>query len=960
MVEDNNIDEIEDFGEEVEEQSVSQTQTMNPILEDSNPRHLSGMFRNWFLEYASYVNLDRAIPHISDGLKPVQRRVLFAMRRLDDGRYNKVANIVGHTMQFHPHGDASIADALVNIGQKNVLVDCQGNWGNILTGDRAAASRYIEARLTPFALEAVFNPKTTDWKWSYDGRSKEPISLPVKFPLLLVHGTEGIGVGLRSSILPHNFGEVCDASIAYLKNEEFSLYPDFPTKGMIDVSKYNDGERGGKVTVRARIEKIDNKTLRIVEVPFGVTTSSSKDNEGGGLVESIIKANEKGKINIKKIDDNTSKDAEIIVYLSPQTSSDKAIDALYAFTKCQVNYSPQCCVVDDNTPQFTSISEVLRRSTDNTVVLLTKELEIEKDELTEKLHFSSLEKIFIEERIYKDKEFEQAKSTDAALDHIDLRLEPYKSKFVRAITREDLQKLLEIKMARILKFNKDKADELLAQLKKNIKDVQHKLDNIVDYAIDWFSSLKKKYAHLYPRLTEIRNFETINAVKVVEANEKLYINKAEGFIGYGLKKDENTEVLSACSTIDDVIVFLKDGKYKVVRIAEKLYVGKNIMHVAVYKKNDKRTIYNAVYRNGKNGDYYIKRFAVSSITREKENDLTQGTEGSKVIYFTANPNGEAETIKVALKQTTRRIKNLQFEKSFSDISIKGRQSMGNILTKFDIHKIILKQKGVSTLGGSDIWFDQDVLRLNSDSRGMYLGSFDKDEQIVVITKKGDYYTTSYELTNHFEDDILIIEKFDAHKIWTLVLYDQEQKFHYIKRFQMTSMQKRVSFMNGDQCRIEWISDKMKPIIIVHFGENDSFRPSLEIDAEEFIGVKGISAKGKRLSNFIVDRVEDITPIEEVQEELTEEETGDDDTSNENGSSIESQEEDVVTENVEVEAPAEPKKSAKKAKEKKVDKKEEDDDSDALDGVEIVSVNTLDNDDEKEPPVDEITGQMRLF
>ncbi len=980
-------------------------QFLNSILTNDNPQHLSGMFRGWFLEYASYVNLERAIPHINDGLKPVQRRVLYAMRRLEDGRYNKVANIVGHTMQFHPHGDASIADSLVNIGQKNVLIDCQGNWGNILTGDRAAASRYIEARLTAFALEAVFNPKTTDWKASYDGRNKEPISLPVKFPLLLLHGTEGVGVGLKSTILPHNFGEICDASVAYLRKEEFALYPDFQTGGMIDVSKYNDGQRGGKVIIRARIERIDNKTLKIAETPYGITTNSQKDSQNG-LVDSIVKASEKGKINIKKIDDNTSQDVEIMVHLSPQTSSDKTIDALYAFTKCQVSYSPNCCVVDNNTPCFISISDVLRRSTDNTVILLRTELELELAELMERLLFTSLEKIFIEERIYKDKEFEQAKSVDIALNHIDKRFEPFKKNFVRDITRDDLQRLLDIKMARILRFNGDKADEIIVQLNKQIKDVRYNLEHIIKYTINWFEMLKKKYAHLYPRKTELRNFETIQVAKVVEANERLYVNHEEGFIGYALKKDENVELVSQCSDIDDVIVFFKDGKYKVVKIAEKLYVGKNILHVAVFKKNDKRTIYNTVYRNGKTGDYYIKRFAVTSITRDKENDLTQGTPGTKVVYFTANPNGEAETIRVSLKQTSRRIKNLQFEKSFSDISIKGRQSMGNILTKFDIHKIILKQKGISTLGGSDIWFDHDVLRLNTDQRGEYIGNFDGNDQILILTNKGEYYTTSFDLTNHFEGDIMRIEKFNSAKTWSVVLYDDEQKYHYIKRFQFEINQKKSSFLNSEKSSILWLADSARPVIKVHFGGGDDFREAIEVNVDEFIGVKGYKAKGRRLSNYSVKSIEEVTSIADVPETVGETEADDNESTLdvENTSNyavhlepsaardLNPQEELVLPDSASIveedstastetqnnpkeedHSPVAPKKSTELVAKKTIKRRsrisEEDKEFpkpeskilDAMDGIEIVSRNTLsDEDDNETPEIDEMTGQMSLF
>ena len=745
-------------GEDVSTYSHSEYKVPE-VSEGDDHRHLTGMYRTWFLDYASYVNLERAIPHIFDGLKPVQRRVLYSMKRLDDGRYNKVANIVGHTMQFHPHGDASIGDALVNIGQKNLLVDTQGNWGNILTGDGAAAPRYIEARLTKFALEAVFNAKTTDWKPSYDGRNKEPIALPVKFPLLLAQGSEGIGLGLNSRILPHNFNELIDASIAYLRNEPFALYPDFPTGGMVDVSKYNDGERGGRVKIRAKIEKIDNKTLAITEIPYGTTTSK--------VIETILKANEKGKINIKKVDDNTSANVEILVYLESKTSSDKTIDALYAFTACEVSYSPNCCVIDDNKPHFITVSEVLRRNTDKTVELLKEELNIQRSELLEQLHFASLEKIFIEERIYKDKQFENAKSTDEALAHIDGRLEPFKKDFVRDVTRDDLLKLLEIKMSRILRFNSDKAKDSIALLNEQLADVDYKIANIIEHSIHWFEHLKKNFGgDRTPRMTEMRGFETIQASKVVEANEKLYINRTEGFIGTSLKKDE---YVCNCSDIDDIIIFFKDGKYKVVKVADKLYVGKNVIHVAVFIKNDKRTVYNAIYRDGRSGAYYIKRFAVYGVTRDKDYDVTQGKEGSRVIYFTANPNGEAETVKVALKPTTRRIRNLVFEKDFSEIAIKGRQSMGNILTKFDVHKILLKQKGGSTLGGSEIWFDKDVLRLNVDKRGELLGEFFAGDQILVITKGGDYYTTSYDLNNHFDEDILRIEKFDSGKSWSLAL-----------------------------------------------------------------------------------------------------------------------------------------------------------------------------------------------
>lgn len=820
--------------------------------------HLSGMFRTWFLDYASYVNLERAIPHINDGLKPVQRRVLYAMRRLDDGRYNKVANIVGHTMQFHPHGDASIGDALVNLGQKNLLIDCQGNWGNILTGDGAAAPRYIEARLTNFALEAVFNPKTTEWKPSYDGRNVEPVSLAVKFPLLLAQGAEGIGLGLNSRILPHNFGELCDASVACLKNEPFTLYPDFPTGGMLDVSKYNDGERGGKITIRARIEKIDNKTLKIIETPYGVTS--------GKLIESIVTACEKGKIKVRKIEDNTSKNVEIRIHLEPKTSSDKTIDALYAFTSCQTDYSPNCCVVDDNKPCFISVSEVLRRSTATTMELLKRELEIERDELLEKLHSASLEKIFIEEQIYKDTEFEQAKNIEEAYRHITKRLEPYKPTFIREITNDDLQRLLEIKMARILKFNSFKAEEQIAAYKEKIKELEYELEHIVEHTIAWFEHLKKTYADKYPRCTDIRNFDVIQATKVAEANEKLYFDREEGFVGIALKRDDNAEFVSNCSDIDDFIVVYKDGKYKVMKVADKIYVGKNVIHVAVFNKNDKRTIYNIIYRDGKDGEYFIKRCAVNSITRDREYDFTLGTPGSKIKYFTVNPNGEAEIVKVEQKNTSAR-KIKVFDKDFSTIAIKGRQSRGNLLSKIEVKSITLKHKGGSTLGGTEIYFDPDVARLNIDGRGVHLGSFDTDDRILVITQNGEFYVTDFDLNNHYDDDILKIEKFNPDKVWTAVLYDATQGYHYIKRFLFEPLPKRTSYLvvSGNGSHVIAITDTPYPLFKVTFGGDDSFREPIEIDAEEFIGQKSFKAKGRRLSNYKVDSVEELEPLRHPEE-----------------------------------------------------------------------------------------------
>lgn len=826
---------------------------------------LSGMYQNWFLDYASYVILERAVPHINDGLKPVQRRILHSMKRLDDGRYNKVANIVGHTMQFHPHGDASIGDALVQLGQKELLIDCQGNWGNILTGDSAAAPRYIEARLSKFALDVVFNPKTTEWQASYDGRNREPVTLPVKFPLLLAQGVEGIAVGLSSKILPHNFNELCDAAIAYLHGEEFKLYPDFQTGGSIDVSRYNDGERGGVVRVRAKISKLDNKTLCISEIPYGKTTSS--------LIDSILKAIEKGKIKIRKVDDNTARKVEILIHLAPGVSSDKTLDALYAFTDCEVNISPNCCVIDNKKPHFLTVSDVLRKSVNNTRDLLRKELEIQKNETLETLHFASLEKIFIEERIYKDKQFEQAENMDIACEHIDERLTPFYSQFVREVTKEDILRLMEIKMARILKFNKDKADELIARLKAEIEEIDNHLVHLTEYTIEWYRHLKDKYGKDFPRRTEIRNFDTIVATKVVEANEKLYINREEGFIGTGLKKDE---FICNCSDIDDVIIFYKDGKYKIVRISDKLFVGKNILYVNIFKKNDKRTIYNVIYRDGKEGFHYIKRFNVTSMIRDREYDVTQGKPGSKIVYFSANPNGEAEIIKVTLRPNPR-IKKLIFERDFSEINIKGRQSMGNLLTKFEVHKITLKQRGGSTLGGRKVWFDHDVLRLNYDGRGQYLGEFQSSDCILIIHKNGDFYTTDFDLNNHYDPDIQYIEKFEAEKVWTAVLYDADQQnYPYLKRFTFEASSKRQNYLGENKHNQQiLLSQQVYPRIQVIFGGHDSFREAQIIEASDFVGVKSFKAKGKRLTTYSVDRIEELEPTRMPEPEILEEDDDND-------------------------------------------------------------------------------------
>ena len=818
--------------------------------------HLSGMYQNWFIDYASYVILERAFPHIEDGLKPVQRRILHAMKELDDGRFNKVANLVGSTMQYHPHGDASIYGALVTLGQKGLLIDTQGNWGNVLTGDQAAAPRYIEARLSHFALETVFSPKVTEWTKSYDGRKDEPITLPAKFPLLLIYGSEGIAVGLSCKILPHNFNEVCDAAVSYLKNEEFQLYPDFQTTGgYVDVSHYNDGERGGSVRIRSKIDKRDNKTLVITDLPYGKT--------GTALKESILKAAEKNKIKIRSVVDYTAEQAEIVVTLQPGVSSDKTIDALYAFTDCEVSLSPNCCVIKDHKPQFLTVSDVLRYSVDRTMEIFRKELEIQRNETLESLHFASLEKIFIEERIYKDKGFENAPNMDAAVAHIDSRLEPFKPQFYREVTTDDILRLMEIKMARILKFNTDKADNYIATLNERIKEIDYKLSHMVEHTIAWFEHLKQKYGEKFPRNTQIRNFDTIVASKVVEANEKLYINREEGFIGTNLKKDE---YVCNCSDIDDIIIFYKDGRFKVVKVAEKLYVGKNVLYLNVFKRNDERTIYNVLYQDGRGGAIYMKRFAVTGVTRDKEYNLTQGKPGSKIMWFTANANGEAETLRITLKPK-QRMKILQFDVDLANLGVKGKLAKGNLVTKAEVHRISLKEKGVSTLGGREVWFDPDVLRINYDGRGTLLGEFFNDERILVIMNNGDFYTTTYDAENHYEEGILRIEKYREGVVWTAVLNDADQGFTYIKRFTLESNAKKQR-MIGDNPKSELLllTDERYPRFEVKFGGADSFREPMIIDAEEYIGVKSFKAKGKRVSNWAIESITAIEPREVPEEE----------------------------------------------------------------------------------------------
>ena len=819
---------------------------------------LSGMYQEWFLDYASYVILERAVPHLHDGLKPVQRRILHSMKRMDDGRYNKVANIIGHTMQFHPHGDASIGDALVQLGQKELLVDMQGNWGNLLTGDGAAAPRYIESRLSKFALEVVFNHKTTEWKLSYDGRNKEPVTLPVKFPLLLAQGGEGIAVGLASKILPHNFNELIDASIDYLEGKDFVIYPDFPTGGMVDVSKYNDGQRGGVIKVRAKIEKVDKKELVITEIPFGKTTSS--------LIESIIKASEKGKIKIKKIDDNTSANVEIVIHLLPGVSPDMTIDALYALTDCEYSISPNTCVIVDDKPSFMGVSSILKHSADRTVALLKSELEIRLAELHEGWHMSSLEKIFIEEKIYRD--IEESETWEAVINDIDKGLEPFKKLLYREVTREDIIQLTEIKIKRISKFDVKKADEHIRGIETEIEEVKNHLNNIIPFAINYFRQIKKKYGKGRERKTELRSFDTIEATKVVANNAKLYINYKEGFIGTGLKKDE---FICDCSDIDDVIIIRKDGVYLITKVADKVFVGNDILYAQIFLKNDERTIYNVVYQDGKDGPLLAKRCAISGLTRDKEYNLTRGTAGSKIVYLSVNPNGEAEVINVHHKPKAR-LKKLMFEFDFGLMSIKGKSSMGNILTKNAVHKINLKEKGLSTLGGRKIWFDDAVFRLNVDGRGNFLGEFSADDKILVITKNGFFRIAGFDLSNHFEDNILIIEKFRPGKVYSAIYWDAEQKFYYVKRFTIEESEKPQCFINEDpESKLYSLTEVEYPRFEISFGGKHKDRDNEIIEVSEFIGVKSYKAKGKRLTSFMVENIQEIEPVIKKEVEIPKEE-----------------------------------------------------------------------------------------
>ncbi len=814
---------------------------------------VTGMYKDWFLDYASYVILERAVPAIDDGFKPVQRRIMQSMKDLDDGRYNKVANLVGHTMQYHPHGDASIADAMVQLGQKELLIDMQGNWGNILTGDRAAASRYIEARLSKFALEVVFNPKTTEWQASYDGRKKEPVDLPVKFPLLLAQGAEGIAVGLSTKILPHNFNELIDASIKYLKGRSFKIVPDFLTGGIADFTNYNDGVRGGKARVRARISQLDKKTLIINEIPYGTTTSS--------LIDSIIKANEKGKIKIKRIEDNTAADVEILVHLPAGVSPDKTIDALYAFTNCEMSISPLCCVIEDNKPVFIGVTEILKRSTDHTVDLLKQELEIQLGELEEQWHFASLERIFIENRIYRD--IEEEETWEGVLKAIDKGLKPHTKNLKRAVTEEDIIRLTEIRIKKISKFDIDKAKQHIEALEEKIAAVKENLANLIDYAIDYFKNLKTKYGKGKERKTEIRVFEDIVASKVAMKNAKLYVNREEGFVGTSMRRDE---FVADCSDIDDIIVFREDGKMIITKLDSKTFVGKGIIHVAVFKKKDKRTVYNMIYRDGRSGPAYMKRFSVTGVTRDKEYDLSAGNKLSKVLYFSANPNGEAEVVTIHLRAVGS-IKKLKWDIDFADLAIKGRGVRGNTVTKYSVKRIELKEKGISTLKPRKIWFDDTVQRLNVDDRGELLGEFTAEDRLLIINQSGIAKTIRPELTTHFDNDMIVLEKWNPNKPISAVHYDGDKERYYVKRFMIDNPNKEEKFISDHpKSQLEIVATDFRPMAEVIFSKR-SLEP-VQINFEEFISVKGIKAIGNQLTIEKIKQVNllDSLPYEPPAEE----------------------------------------------------------------------------------------------
>ncbi|PLX01478.1 MAG: DNA topoisomerase IV [Marinilabiliales bacterium] len=895
-----------------ENEELQNLEDENSSTDDSVNRvkHLSGMYKSWFLDYASYVILERAVPGINDGLKPVQRRILHSMNRMEDGRFNKVANIIGHTMQFHPHGDASIGDALVQLGQKEILIDTQGNWGNTLTGDSSAAPRYIEARLSKFAREIVFNPKTTEWTLSYDGRNKEPVSLPVKFPLLLAQGVEGIAVGLASKILPHNFNELIDCSIKYLQGKPFELFPDFLTGGMADVSKYNKGLRGGKVRVRARIKLVDKKTLAITEIPFTTTTVS--------LIDSIVNANNKGKIKIKKIDDNTAENVEILIHLAANVSPDQTIDALYAFTNCEVSISPNSCVIKEEKPVFEPVDEILRHNTDHTVYLLKRELEIRLGELEDNWHNSSLEKIFIENRIYL--RIEECETWECVIKTIDEGLEPFKKILRREVVEDDIVRLTEIKIKRISKFNGFKADEYIKGVESEMEEVKNHLNNLIDYSVNYYKQIKKKYGQNFPRKTELRNFDTIEAAQVAVANQKLYLNREDGFAGTSLKKDE---FISECSDIDDVIVFRKDGTFMVTRVSPKFFVGSNVLHIEVFDKNDDRTIYNMIYRDGTRGKYYVKRFGVTSITRDKEYDLSRGTEGTKVVYFTANPNGEAEVVRVNLRPKPR-LSKTSFDYDFSEMAIKGRNAKGNILTKHNIKNIVQKEEGISTLGAIDVWYDDTVRRLNTDERGRYIGAFKGEDRILSILSTGEFRLTGYDVSTHFDDDLMYLEKHNPKKIVTAVYYDGEQGKYYVKRFDIpeTTQVNKKYFFGSDSKGSKFVmfSVDYLPVIQLEIKTKSGDEYETEvIPMADFIGVKSYRAKGKRLSNKDVKKLKflDPLPYEEEEEEVKEEveyevesPINQDDTGDEVEAEVKAEVEAEVKEEVEAETKVEKQEEAK--------------------------------------------------
>ena len=850
----------EDQGAESEEVVKTAPGKFDKLLgEHSRKYKLSGMFKDWFLDYSSYVILYRAVPHIVDGLKPVQRRVLHAMYKKDTGAYTKVATLVGAAMEYHPHGDASIVGAMVQLGQKNLLIDCQGNWGNIITGDANAAQRYIEARLSKFAKEVVFNPKTTNWMTSYDGRNQEPIELPVKFPLLLAQGAEGIAVGLASKILPHNFNELIDASVAILRGEDFEIYPDFPTGGFADCSKYMKGQRGGVVKVRARIEKIDKNTLAITEVPYSKTTHI--------IIESILKAKEKGKIKIKKIDDLTTDKANILIHLPNDVSPDKTIDALYAFTDCEVSISPNTCVIVEHKPQFLSVNDVLIYSTNHTRDLLGQELQIRLDELSNDWHYSSLEKIFFEQRVYKILEGD-AKSWEQQLDEVFARMLEFQGMLKRPITMEDINRLVEKPVRKISKFDTKAVDEKLKGIEAEMEEVQNHLDHLTEFTINYFKNLKKKYGKAYPRQTELTGFESIEVTKVVNNNAKLYANMAEGFVGINLKKEDNAELICECSDLSEIIVIHKDGKYVITKVSEKAFFGKDILYVGLFDRNDQRTIYNVIYREGKTSLSYAKRFAVTSVTRDKEYDITQGTPGSQILWFTVNHNGEAETVKIYFRQRAK-LKKLIDEYDFSNLLIKGKASRGNLVSKNPIQKIVLKSKGVSTIGGKDIWFDEDIQRLNEDGRGLHLGQFNTGDHILAIFKDGTYYTTTFDLSNRYQGDLLKIEKLDIGKTYTALYYDKSVEAFYIKRFSFdVSDNTPVCFISDSKgSYLVALSDDRHPQVEVIFGGRHEHREAEKIDAEEFIAKKGLQAKGKKTSQYDVKEVRFIEPLHKPEDDI---------------------------------------------------------------------------------------------